>query len=43
MTTTTLIICSSFAVLMGFLTQQTIETLINAYLILMPFNIRTTR
>lgn len=41
MLTSTLLFCSGLAVLMGFLTQQTIETLVNAYLILMPFNIRT--
>ena len=39
--TSTLILVSLLAVTCGFLLQQTAETLINTYLTLLPFNIRT--
>jgi hypothetical protein len=41
MSTKTLIFTSLLAVLGGFLLQQTAETLLNTYLTLLPFNIRT--
>jgi len=35
------ILCMLLAVLCGFLAQQSVETLINTSLTLLPFNIRT--
>jgi hypothetical protein len=37
----TTVFCIALAVLCGFLAQQTIETLLNTYLTVLPFNIRT--
>jgi hypothetical protein len=37
----TTVFCIALAVLCGFLAQQTVETLINTYLTVLPFNIRT--
>ncbi len=43
MSTTSLIFCGILALTMGFLAQQTVESLINAGLVLMPFNVRTVK
>jgi len=43
MSTTSLLFTSALAVLCGFLAQQTVETLVNTALTLLPFDIRTTR
>ncbi|KLL04233.1 MAG: hypothetical protein MRECE_2c142 [Mycoplasmataceae bacterium CE_OT135] len=43
MSTGSLIFCSALALLCGFLIQQTVETLINTSLTLLPFNIKTVR
>jgi len=37
----TTLLCIGLAVLCGFLAQQTVETLLNTYLTILPFNIRT--
>ena len=43
MSTTALIFCGILALTLGFLAQQTVESLINTGLVLMPFNIRTVK
>jgi len=43
MSTGSLIFCGVLALLMGFLAQQTVETLMNSALVLLPFNIKTIR
>jgi len=43
MSTTSLIFCSLLALTLGFLAQQTVESLINTGLVLMPFNVRTVK
>ena len=43
MSTGSLIFCSALAVLCGFLAQQTVETLLNTSLTLLPFKIQTVR
>jgi len=43
MSTGSLLFCSALAVLGGFLIQQTLETLLNTSLTLLPFNIKTVR
>ena len=43
MSTGTIIFCSALALVCGFLAQQSIQTLINTYLTLLPFNIKTVR
>jgi len=39
--TGSLVFCGALAVLMGFLAQQTIETLVNTALTILPFNVKT--
>ena len=43
MSTTSLIFGSLLALTLGFLAQQTVESLINTGLVLMPFNIKTVK
>jgi len=43
MSTTALIFCGALALTLGFLAQQTVESLINTGLVLMPFNIKTVK
>ena len=43
MSTTSLIFGSLLALTLGFLAQQTVESLINAGLVLVPFNVRTVK
>ena len=43
MSTTSLIFGSLLALTLGFLAQQTVESLINAGLVLVPFNERTVK
>jgi len=43
MSTTSLIFCGILALTLGFLAQQTVESLINTGLVLMPFNVRTVK
>jgi len=43
MSGTTFLFCAALAVLMGFLAHQTVETLLNTTLTLLPFNIKTVR
>ncbi|RHZ36421.1 hypothetical protein GvMRE_I1g733 [endosymbiont GvMRE of Glomus versiforme] len=43
MSTGSLIFCSLLAVACGFLIQQTVETLLNTSLTLLPFKIQTVR
>jgi hypothetical protein len=38
-----LVFCGALAVLMGFLAQQTMESLVNLALAFLPFNIKTVR
>jgi hypothetical protein len=39
----TFLFCAALAVLCGFLAHQTVETLLNTTLTVLPFNIRTVR
>ena len=41
MSTMSLVFCGVLALVMGFLTQQTIEALVNTCLTFLPFNVRT--
>ena len=43
MSTTSLVFGSLLALTMGFLAQQTVESLINTGLVLVPFNVRTVK
>jgi hypothetical protein len=43
MSTSSLVFCGLLALTMGFLAQQTMESLINSALVLVPFNIRTVK